>query len=457
MSRIVCARTAVAFATLSVGLAAVLAATPVRATSLVEALSLAYEKSPDLRAARYAVREADELVPQALAGFRPTLSLIGESTWKDSKLANFDSQEGFRHDYAIELRQILFQGGQVENAVDAAEALVKSARASLQFTEEEVLLAAVQSYVDVRRDIARLELAKTNETNLGLELHAVQRRFEVGEVSQTDVAQSEARLARAHAERATAESLLAASKANYVRVIGEQPEALEETPPLPELPKTLDDAVGSSLEANPVINSAKYNEISAKHAVEVELGKVMPRIDLIGRYAKATSDAQFLDSLSETSVMVRAVVPLYEAGLIHSQIRKSKEAHNRRRIEIEQARRKVVEQTVQAWESYGAAQKNVEARKVEVSANELALKGVKREAELGIRTVLDVLDAEQALLDSRVALLVAERDTYVAAYQILAAVGVLNAPTLKLPVTIYDPQTHYKLVRNKWYGWYLKE
>lgn len=438
-------------------LSTLLPATSAFATNLAEAMAKAYEQSPDLQAARIAVREADEFLPQALAGFRPTLNLAGNLAWQQSNFFGLTENSGTNRQMVLELRQPLFKGGQVENSVASAEALVKSARARLQSVEQEVLLAAVRVYVDVKRDAARLDLATNNETILEQHLHAVKRRFEVGEVSQTDVAQSEARLARARAETATAESLLAASKASYERVIGEMPDTLDDPPPLPPLPSGLDEAVAASLENNPMMSTARFNEESARHAIRVELGKVMPRIDLIGRITESKREVAELEASSDKAIGVRAVVPLYEAGLVHSQIRQAKETHNRRRVEIEQARRRVVELTIQAWETLVAARKTIDAGETEVGANELALTGVKREEELGIRTVLDVLDAEQALLDSKVALLGAERNAYVAAYQILAAIGVLNAPTLGLPAPLYDPELHYRLVRNKWFGWHVAD
>jgi TolC family type I secretion outer membrane protein len=285
------------------------------------------------------------------------------------------------------------------------------------------------------------------------QLEATRDRFEVGEVTRTDVAQAEARLSGVVAERVETEGALASSRARYREIFGVMPGSLQPAPPLPDLPATESEAVATAETDNPNIAIALNNEAAARHGVEEATGRLLPTVDLTGR-ARGTDETTTENSDNTSYSLTAAVsVPLYQAGAVHSLVRQAKELLNQRRIEVEETRRGVVKAASQAWERMTTTRSQIAARAEAIRANAIALEGVRQEADVGTRTTLDVLDAEQELLDSRVAMVIAERDEYVAGYQLLAAIGRLTMVHISLPVQKYDPSEHYQKVRNKWWGW----
>ncbi len=428
-----------------------------QAETLYDAMAKAYNSNPDIRDARAALRVVDEEVPQALSGWRPNVAISTEAGKE-----HVDSDVGGSQDLtplsaSLEVTQPLYRGGRTVASTDRAEADVKTARATLIDTEQDVLLAAVTAYIDVVRDEANVRLTRNNEKVLAEQLRATQDRFDVGEVTRTDVAQAQARVARAKADRLSAEGALAVSGATYERVIGDSPQDLVDVPPLPTVPLSREAAIAKAVADNPQIDRVKFNEESAGHNVRVEFGGILPTLSLVG--SLESTDEQGIEDVGSdsASLMLRGTIPLYRSGVVHSQVRQAKELRNQRRIQIEQARRAVIEQATQAWEVLGTATSNVVARQSEIDANEIALEGVKEEATVGSRTVLDVLDAEQELLDARVAFIFAKRNEYVAAYSLLSAVGDLTATKQELPAKFYDPSLHYNAVRDKWFGWEIPE
>lgn len=424
------------------------------------ALAKAYAGSPELRDARADLRAVDERVSQALSGWRPSVSVSGSGGVERSDSGSTTSRPA-QHlnpvSGTFQVVQPLYSGGKTEAGIRQADNEILAGRSVLRSTEQTVLLGAVQAYMDVLRDQARLQLTKNNEEVLQRQLEATQDRFDVGEVTRTDVAQAEARLARAKADRLSAEGQLAVSGATYERVIGEKPVALEAAPPLPSLPASLRDALQIGLAENPDLEAANHSERAARAAVRVAFGELLPSLDLEGRVSRSHETALEGQSSEDEALLARLTVPLYQSGVEHSRVREAKERRNQRRIQIEQARRQVVEQVTQAWETLTSTRSNITAREQEVRANEIALEGVREEAQVGSRTTLDVLDAEQELLDARVALVEAQRDEYVAGFSLLSAVGRLSVRSLGVPVESYDPVAHYDKVRNKWWGWETPE
>lgn len=439
-------------AALTCALSVAIAGVGVRAENLQGAMAKAYANNPALQSARAALKITDENVPQALSGWRPSLS-VSSTAGKDYS----DTDPGPIRELtplsgSVQVVQPLFSGGGTIAATQRAEADVLASRAGLDAAEQDVLLAAVTVYVDMIRDEANLELTRKNEEVLEQEQIATKERFDVGEVTKTDVAQSEARLARATANRISAEGALAVSAASYERVIGEPPVALEDVPDLPPLPKNLRDAIDRAIDNNPIIAQARFNEESAKHGTRVALANILPTVDLVGSLQSSDETALADIRTKGASVSLRTTIPLYQSGSVHSLVRQAKQTRNQRRIQIELARRQIVEQTTQAWQGLSTTRSNLLARQKEIEANEVALEGVKMEATVGARTILDVLDAEQELLDARVAFIVAKRDEYVAAYQLISAIGDLRAAQLQLPTKLYDPTVHYDKVKYRWIG-----
>ncbi|MDP6706845.1 MAG: TolC family outer membrane protein [Alphaproteobacteria bacterium] len=423
------------------------------AETMHEALAKAYATSPDLREARAALRVLDEGVPQALAGWRPTLSVSGSGGVERSDSSVSTTQSLTPLSGQFDISQPLYSGGATVAGTQQAENLVLASRADLIETEQQVLLDGVTAYMDVLRDLARVQLNANNEQVLRRQLEATTDRFEVGEVTRTDVAQAEARLARTVAERLEAEGQLAVSSATYERVVGTQPQSLTAAPPLPSMPASLRDGLGIGLEENPRIVSASFAERAANDAVRVAFAEVLPTVDLAGQVVRSRETSLENVSSESESLLARVTIPIYQAGLVHAQVREAKEFRNQRRIQVERVRREVVELITQAWELLETARSNVKARLEEVRANEIALEGVRQEAAVGSRTTLDVLDAEQELLDARVALVVAERNEYVAGFTLLSAIGRLTAAGLGVPVDAYDPTVHYNRVRDRYWGW----
>lgn len=427
------------------------------AQSLDEALTAAYQNNPTLNAQRARLRATDEQVPQALSGFRPTLranSDIGRS-YQDSNNRSLIGDENevlFSRTYGATLEQPLYRGGQTVAAIRGAENTVRAERANLDSTEQTVLLNATTAYSDVYRDQAVLELTIRNEQRLARQLEATRDRFQVGEVTRTDVSQAEARLARATSERIGAEGDLAASRAVFRNVIGLTPAVLPR-PPLPRtLPASLAAANEIAIDNNPNVTTAEFRERSALDSVDQVRGELLPTLSLIGRWQRA-EDVSRKDSRYDTAEAILSLnVPLYQAGSVYSRVRERQQLVSEQRRLLDQSQRDAIENATRSWNALETAGAEMGSFAKQVEANQIALEGVEKEAEVGARTVIDVLDAQQELLNSQVSLVGAERNQVVAAFQLQAALGVLTARQMNLPVDYYDPELHYRQVRDAWVG-----
>lgn len=423
------------------------------AETLQDVLASTYENNPTLKARRANVRSVDELVPQALSGWRPQVFATGElaAQHNDSNLANVDRNTNPR-EAALTVSQPIYSGGQTIANTKAAEATVSAARAGLVSTEQSVLQQAVEAYMNVLRDEALVELNRNNNVVLRRQLDAANDRFQVGEITRTDVAQAEARLADSISNLIQAEGNLRSTRANFERIVGRPPLDLEE-PAIPiDFPESEAAALEIALANHPDILAARYNEESSRHDIRATSGQLLPSVDVNGRVA--TGREQTTSSSSTDTARIGAVltVPLYQSGAVYSQVRQARQVNSQRMQEIEETVRAVREQVIQSWELLETSRSRIGASDEAVRANEIALDGVEQEAQVGSRTTLDVLNAEQELLQSRVDLVTARRDQYVAIYNVLAAIGKLNAQSLALNVDHYDPTENYNRVRNKWFG-----
>lgn len=438
-------------------------ANPVSAETLNEALAQAYLSNPRLEAQRAALRATDENVPQALAGWRPNFNAsgsIGQGYQRDvqevqSRTGNQDySQESWVEPNSVygEIKQPLFRGGQTLAQTRAAENTVRAERARLTSVEQDILLDAATAYMDVFSSKTQLDLTIRNEQRLQRQLEATRDRFQVGEVTRTDVFQSEARLARATAERVQAEGRLDTARAAYRNAVGQSPGTLDR-PPIPDgLPSSLDDAVDIAIGGNPDVRARAFDERSALDSVDNVRGRLLPSLQVIGRVVRQYEVDGENREFTSYEALVQMDVPLYTAGTTYSQVRQARQTVTRRRRELDAAQRETVREATDAWTRLETARAAIASRQKQVEANQVALDGVQREAEVGARTVLDILDAEQELLDSQVTLVQAERDEVVAAYRLKSAIGELTAQQLRLEVPIYDPTQHYREVRNAWFG-----
>jgi TolC family type I secretion outer membrane protein len=441
---------------LASGAVAALASGPSSAETLQEALASAYRANPTLLAQRARLRSVNEQVPQALSGWRPTVRAFGDAGYRrtdqnDSRAVDVSS-DLFNRRFGASVEQPVFRGGRTLAATRAAEHTVLAQRARLTSAEQAVLFDAVSAYVDVYRDQSVLDLTVRNEQRLARQLEATKDRFKVGEVTRTDVFQAEARLARATAERIQAEGQLEVSRATYRNVVGELPGGLVR-PVLPEpLPPNLKSAISGAGAGNPDIRAAEYIERASLDNVDQVRGELLPTVSVVGTVEREY-DAVREDSRFDTfDAFVSVDVPLYQAGATYSRMRAAKQSVIEQRRLVDQANRDAVEAATQSWNNLETARAAIVSFRKQVEANAVALEGVQREAEVGSRTVLDVLDAEQELLDSEVSLVRSQRDEIVAAYDLLAAQGRLTAESLGLAVDLYDPEQHYREVRGNWFG-----
>ena len=440
-----------------------LSAVPAGAETLRDALVTAYTANPELDAERARQRATDESVPQALAGARPTVTATGEigskKTWTKS-LSSMPPPAITRSTsttdpgaISLNFSQPLFRGFRTFTGTASAEANVRAGRYALGNVEQNVLLNAVTAYVDAVRDQALLRLTQGNLDVLREELESTEARFEVGELTKTDVAQAEARASAAASDVSQARANLARSRATYEQVIGRPPGTLSAPTSLNGmLPRSLTEAYTVGESEHPALLSARNTIEASDHDVDNIKGELLPTLTLEGDYTRSWEpSATVLDSES-SSIMGRLVVPLYQAGSVSSRVRQARQVATQRRLESENIRTQVRAAIATAWDGLIAARAQIVADRQQIRAATVALEGVRQEQRVGQRTTLDVLDAQQELLNAQVDLATSTRDEVVAAFTLLAAVGRLNARQLELPVAYYDDTAHYGKVRNKWWG-----
>ncbi len=429
--------------------------------SLKEAWAKAYSTNPVLAAERARLRSIDEGVAQAKAGWRPTISASASSgaQYIDQDLKSNGSGSDTIMPTAIltEASQPIYRGGRTDADVKRASAEVQAGRALLDKKEQEVLLAVGTAYMDVLRDQAVLELNDNNIKVLERQLEATKDRFSVGEVTRTDVAQAEARLARARADRQTASGNLEVSRASYARQVGEPPLNLTQPGSISGTPQNLQVAVERASKDNPNVRNALSVHESARHSIDLILGELSPTVSLNGEVQQSFETSRSVDSTFSAKAIFKVSVPLYQSGSVSSRVRAAKQSQSQKLLQVEDARRQSIEEATKGWEQLTATRSRIKSLETEIRANEIALEGVQQEALVGTRTVLDILDAEQDLLDSRVNAVKASRDEYVAILTLHKAVGGLTAADLTLDVPTYDPDKNLKAVQNRAFGTNLQD
>ena len=444
---------------IGMSLAAILVvADTVSAQSLRDGLAKAYNTNPSLAAERAQLHAQDEKVPQALSGWRPTVNLTGRFNREYTEsVTDFTFSAGEQtintQSLQLELRQPLYRGGRTSNETRSAEELVYAARAGVVDVEQKVLLAAAVAHFDVVRAQEVVNLSISNEQVLSRQLQAVKDRFEVGELTRTDVSQAEARLADASASRVAAEGDLSISRSNYQSVVGERPGTLS-FPASENMPKLFDSETGQklALQRNPAIVAAVHSERAALYDISAAAGVLLPEITLDTSVARLVDPTTFTDEQDRFQIGVTGRMPLYQSGSEYSRVRELRMTAMQRRKQVDEARRSVTEEFSRWWEELVTARARLASFQASVTANEIALDGVNQEAEVGARTILDVLDAEQELFEAKVNLVRVQRDEAVAVFTLIGVTGNMTAVTLNLPVRIYDPGYHYSMVKDKWAG-----
>jgi outer membrane protein len=440
-----------------------LAAQPALSDTLEGSLVLAYQNNPTLNAQRASVRATDEGVPQALSGYRPRVTFNGSvgSQYTDSLTRSATFAASYTQlsgnmtpsNVGVTATQTLFNGFQTPNRTRQAESQVQAARETLRVTEQVTLLNAVTAYMNLLRDSAILDLQRRNVEVLQEQLRQTRDRFNVGEVTRTDVAQSESRLAAGRSQVLSAEATYKASVATYRQVIGIEPGRLAPGSPVDRFsPSTQVASIGVGTATHPAVTSAQYSVDAALLQVKVAEGALYPTLALQGNVQQSYESSLLQLRTFNASAIAQLTVPIYQGGAEYSLIRQAKETLGQRRLDLDTARDQVRQSIVQAWGQLEAAKANIEATQAQVQAAEIALNGVREEARVGQRTTLDVLNAQQELVNARVALVSAQRDRVVASYTLLSAVGRLSPQVLGLRVPVYDANVHYQQVRDVWAG-----
>ena len=434
------------------------------ADTLEWALVQAYQNNPSLNAQRASLRATDENVPQALSGYRPKLSVTAGGGYNNNNAVQVFpiggattqvpfSQTFYSRTVGATGSYTLFNGYQTANRTRQAESQVDAARETLRVTEQQVLLDGATAYMNLLRDSAILDLNRRNVEVLTEQLKQTRDRFNVGEVTRTDVAQAESRLAAGRSALLGAQSNYVTSQAVYRRVIGVDAGRLAPGTPVDRLsPNVLAKAIVVGQAQSPSVLAAKYGVDVAALAVKVSEGALYPNLTINASVLQGQNPA--FEVLKETTVSVVGglTVPIYQGGAEYSAIRQSKETLGQQRLSLDINRDQARATVVQSWGQLDAAKAQIEATTAQVNAAEIALNGVREEARVGQRTTLDVLNAQQELVNARVALVTAQHDRVVASYTLLAAVGGLSMQRLGLNVLIYDPMVHYQQIRDAWIG-----
>lgn len=440
-------------------LGALLVGTGASADTLQEALVQTYNTNPTLTGQRAQLRQLDEAVGIARAQGRPQVSATAGI---NQDLTRTGGGNGRNINAGVDVSYPLFNGGSVRNQIRAANERVLAGRANLRATEGDVFTEAVGAYMDVIRDSSIVALRRNQVRVLETNLQASRDRFEVGDLTRTDVAQSEARLALARSDLEIAEGQLTSSEENYRRVIGDLPDNLQPPPPLPPLPTTADQAVQIALANNADLVAVNAQIRAAGLDVAVARASRLPTVDAIGSGRATnylgTADEQFgpnaRNTQTQTGVGVQARIPIYQGGLVGARVRQAQAFQSELLEQGIALERSVVAQARAAFARYQAAQEAIESNQTAVAANTLALEGVRAEQTVGTRNVLDVLNAEQELLNSQVQLVTARRDAYVAGFALLNAMGMAEIDDLNLDGgALYDPVANYDRVSRRASDW----
>lgn len=438
--------------------------TPARADDLQSALAAAYATNPDIAAARATQRATDEGVPIARAPGLP--SLTGTATYteflRQGPNAFIAPARSVTADLGLSVP--LYAGGAVKNAILAAKTRVEAGQAGLRGTEAGVFSQVVAVYMDVIRDAATVGLTRNNVQVLEVNLKATADRFEIGDVTRTDVAQSGSRLALARADLRNAEAALVASRERYVQIVGKGPDDLQPPPPLAGLPGSPEEAVQVALDSNPDLAAAHQRSKAAEYDVKVAGAGRLPQVSLFsnGDYSNLLNSLSgggafnFVQSQTTALAGLRATIPLFQGGLPAARQRQAQATSSAAMEQEISAERQVIASVRSAYTSWRAANDVITLNQTAVDAAALSLEGVRAENTVGNRTILNILDAEQELLRAQVGLVAARRNAYVAAFNLLAAMGRAQALDLGFDANmLYDPEANYRRVRGRVWDWSL--
>ena len=445
-----------------------------QAQTLQEALAQTYNNNPTLLAARAQLRAVDEGVPQALAGWRPTVVIAGSIGAADVRTRSQVQQ--FREDGSfffrdpnppvsttlrqertpatanLTLTQPIYRGGRTTAQTRQAENLVLAQRARVLGTEQQVLGEAISAYIGMIQNAELLRLNINNEQVLARQLQATNERFRVGEITRTDVAQAESRLAGARTARTQSEGTLQIARATYERVIGEAPRRLTNPQPLQPPVRSSAEAQAMAVASNPNVVAALFAAAAARDNIDVQASVLLPQVSATAQAFRQDNNIQPHSRQNGGQATLNLSVPLYQGGAEYAAVRQARQTTQQNLSQVDEARRTAAEAAARAWETLRSARAAVESVRAQIRAAEIALDGVQREAIVGSRTTLDVLNAEQELLNARTSLVNALTSVVTGSYTLAGAVGRLTAQDLGLGVDLYDMTAYYNAVRNRWAG-----
>lgn len=415
------------------------------AVTLQEALIEAYQTNPSLEISRASLRSQDESVVQAGAGKRPSVSVSGVTAYTADTDALNDSTNTLRA--SLDARLVIFDGGRTADAVNAAAYMVFASRENLKASDQSVLLSAATAYLDVRRDQKFLALAQNDVTVIEQQVKAMQDRFAVGAVTRTDVALVQARLAATKTSLAASSGRLALSKEIYRAVVGGEPVNLHTAPPLPRLPKSLAESESIAMREHPSILASKFAEKAAEFDIARARAAKLGSLTLGG----SVEYSNFPDPSGNTqaSISLSGQIPIYNGGVMNSSIRSAAQILESRKATTQNVMRQIRQSTASSWANIRVGRASIIAANLQIEASQIAYNAIKEETRLGSRTTLDLLDAEQDLLEARSNLASAQRDEYVAGLNLLSSMGLLTVENLDLGIPAYDPQVNFDEVTSK--------
>lgn len=444
----------------SVAIAATALSAPAQADDLRDALASAYNTNPTLEAARAGQRANDENVPINRANGLPTATATATHIEFLRQSGNQFTAPARNFGVNLAVNAPIYSGGAVKNAIRAADERVEAGRADLRGTESAIFSQAVAAYMDVLRTEALAGLASNQVEVLKVNLEATSDRFEIGDLTRTDVAQSQSRLALAEGDFQTALSNLIAARNTYIQVIGKAPENLMAPPPLPNLPETVEMAQETALKFNPDLIAAKERADAAGFDTKVAGAGRMPTVGAFtnidySNFLGTLGGGPFTQAETTANAGIQVTIPIFQGGATAARERQASALETQALETMIATERSVIQQTRNAYASWKAANAVILSSKAAVEAAEVSLEGVRAENSIGNRTILEVLNAEQELLSARVQLVTARRNAYVAGFTLLAAMGKAEARDLNLDTggPLYDPTVNYSEVRNKIWDW----
>lgn len=426
----------------------------VSAETFQEALVSVYNGNPRLQAERARVREVDENYIQARAQGRLTATASGSYGTTTSRSTGFSlfgpTEDNFANgdpkSAQIQVIQPLYQGGRVKALKRQAKSSILAAREGLRNAEQSIFLSAANAYIDVIRDEETARIRRNNVMVLSRQQLAAKDRFDVGEGTRTDIAQAQSRQAAAESGLAQAEAQLQASRATYTRIIGHPPVDLQTVPRF-ELPPSLEMAIRLARENNPQLLSAYFNEDAAESAIDVAKSASRPVLSLNGTAGIQRDQVLGIGEADQASLTAQISIPIFSGGLNRSRIRQAKHAKTRLAFEVRDTELAVDQTVAQIWAQLDAARLSLRASRQQVTAAEVAFEGVDLEQKVGTRTTLDVLDAEQEVLNAKLSVVEAERNLNAATFQLLTTIGVFDVEGIRLPVEAYDPAQNFEAVK----------